>query len=151
MALASQSVIHAPDSQYATWMTDDGLPARHHIEGEASEGQIHQMETLSIGSGDDESATDPPPAYAASPQGLDLERDGLHANATPAWNGRVNIKIDTTAGRVSKLWASSLETDRDTEHDASSRAPNSDTVAAPRMNIVMQIVGSRGTFNLSYL
>lgn len=92
----------------------------------------------------------PPPAFNGSDYGhLDISQNGLDTGARIASDGRVNIKINQHNRKLSNLLLPALR--RQLELQRSKAEPEipeglgeTDGLPPPPMNIVIQIVGSRG-------
>ncbi|KAK3394228.1 glycosyltransferase family 28 domain-containing protein [Podospora didyma] len=100
-----------------------------------------------LGGGDDA----PPPAYGDSLDQLQLSQAGFEAGAAVTDDGRVNISINQKNRRLSELLAPTLRKQLLTESEPlpppyipASLGGLPGQVPPPPMNIVIQIVGSRG-------
>lgn len=92
----------------------------------------------------------PPPAYNGKQYGqLDISQNGLDTGAKISKDGRVNIKINARSHKVSDLLVPALRKQLDLQKKAD-EAPIPEDLAGkegvppPPMNVVVQIVGSRG-------
>jgi UDP:flavonoid glycosyltransferase YjiC (YdhE family) len=93
----------------------------------------------------------PPPAYNGADYGqLDISQNGLDTGASIASDGRVNIKINQRSKKLTDLLLPALrhQVDLQKRERAEPHIPEGlgeyDGLPPPRMNIVIQIVGSRG-------
>ena len=93
----------------------------------------------------------PPPPYNAGAYGqLDISQNGLDTGATVGNDGRVNIKIREKGRRVQDLLAPMLQRHMTELHKPAPEPEipeglgDMDGLPPPPMNIVIQIVGSRG-------
>ncbi|KEF59768.1 uncharacterized protein A1O9_04616 [Exophiala aquamarina CBS 119918] len=92
----------------------------------------------------------PPPAFNGAEYGqLDISQNGLDTGAQIASDGRVNIKINQRNRKLSNLLLPALRRQMELErHKAEPEIPEglgeTDGLPPPPMNIVIQIVGSRG-------
>ena len=95
--------------------------------------------------------TVPPPAYNGADYGqLDISQNGLNTGAKVASDGRINININQHKGKLTNLLAPALrhQMQLSKKGAAEPEIPKGlgevDGLAPPPMNIVIQIVGSRG-------
>ncbi|RVX67242.1 hypothetical protein B0A52_09279 [Exophiala mesophila] len=92
----------------------------------------------------------PPPAYNGGDYGkLDISQNGLDTGAQIASDGRVNIKINQRSRKLSNILLPALRRQLELQkHEAEPDIPaglgETDGLPPPPMNIVIQIVGSRG-------
>lgn len=94
----------------------------------------------------------PPPAYSGAGYGqLDINQNGLNTGAQVANDGRVNININQYKGKLSNLLLPALRHQMDLSKRKPSEPPHIpeglgevDGLPPPPMNVVIQIVGSRG-------
>jgi UDP:flavonoid glycosyltransferase YjiC (YdhE family) len=91
----------------------------------------------------------PPPAYNGKDYGqLDISQNGLDTGAKISKDGRVNIKINARSHKVSDLLVPALRKQLDLQKHEEAPIPEDlagkQGVPPPPMNIVIQIVGSRG-------
>lgn len=98
----------------------------------------------------------PPPAYTETYGELDITQDGMSTHAQIAEDGRININIHEKSGHLSMLLAPAMRTQLQLAEKAASRAraekPDASAVFGvpefardvPPLNIVIQIIGSRG-------
>jgi UDP:flavonoid glycosyltransferase YjiC (YdhE family) len=93
----------------------------------------------------------PPPAYNGADYGqLDISQNGMDTGARVAEDGRVNIKINQRNCRLSNLLIPALRQQFDLHTKAPKELPSlpgldsSTGLPPPPMNVVIQIVGSRG-------
>ena len=93
----------------------------------------------------------PPPAYNGADYGqLDISQNGMDTGARVAEDGRVNIKINQRNRKLTNLLVPALRTQFDLHTKAPKEPPSLpgldsvDGLPPPPMNIVIQIVGSRG-------
>ncbi|OCT51454.1 sterol 3beta-glucosyltransferase [Cladophialophora carrionii] len=94
----------------------------------------------------------PPPAYNSATYGeLDIDQNGLNTGAQVASDGRVNININQHKGKLTNLLLPALRQQLDLSKRKPSAEPQIpeglgevDGLPPPPMNIVIQIVGSRG-------
>ncbi|KIW66975.1 hypothetical protein PV04_06255 [Phialophora macrospora] len=94
----------------------------------------------------------PPPAYNSANYGeLDIDQNGLNTGAHVASDGRVNININQHRGKLTNLLLPALRHQLDLSKRKPSAEPQIpeglgeiDGLPPPPMNIVIQIVGSRG-------
>ncbi|KAK5070166.1 hypothetical protein LTR64_002003 [Lithohypha guttulata] len=93
----------------------------------------------------------PPPPYDADSYGhIDINQNGLDTGARVADDGRVNIKINEKGRRVRDILAPMLARQMtvpskdEAEPDVPEGLGDIDGLPPPTMNIVIQIVGSRG-------
>ena len=89
----------------------------------------------------------PPPPYDAGTYGqLDISQNGLDTGARVAKDGRVNIRIKEKSKRVTDILAPMLRARQESrpEPEIPEGLGYADGLAPPPMNIVIQIVGSRG-------
>ncbi|EJT74441.1 hypothetical protein GGTG_08281 [Gaeumannomyces tritici R3-111a-1] len=107
-------------------------------------------DTLDVDLGADKEA---PPAYGAHLDQLQLSQAGFEAGATVTSDGRVDINIHQTSGRFRDLLAPALRSQVFPREKASDLPPSyvppslggqPGQVPPPRLNVVVQIVGSRG-------
>ncbi|EQL34730.1 hypothetical protein, variant 1 [Blastomyces dermatitidis ATCC 26199] len=76
---------------------------------------------------------------------MDIKQSGIDTNAQVADDGRVNINIKERRGSLSKILGPAFETQQNHPFGASASLVGADTgLPVPRLNIVIQIVGSRG-------
>lgn len=83
-----------------------------------------------------------PPAYGELYGEVRHEEDGVGTSACVTDDGRVNIRINQLHRRLSQILTPALD-----QHiqNAQDRPPDSSPITSPpRLNIVMQVVGSRG-------
>ena len=93
----------------------------------------------------------PAPAYNGADYGqLDISQNGMDTGARIAEDGRVNIKINQRSRKLTNLLVPALRMQLDL-HTKGAKAPPSlpgldtvDGLPPPPMNVVIQIVGSRG-------
>jgi len=92
----------------------------------------------------------PPPAFNSAEYGhLDISQNGMDTGAQIASDGRVNIKINQRSKKLSNLLLPALRRQMELQrHKAEPEIPDglgeTDGLPPPPMNIVIQIVGSRG-------
>ncbi|KAJ9658344.1 hypothetical protein H2198_003774 [Neophaeococcomyces mojaviensis] len=87
----------------------------------------------------------PPPPYDAGQYGqLDISQNGLDTGARVGKDGRVNIKIKEKSKRVTEILAPMLRGKPEPEPEIPEGLGYADGLPPPPMNIVIQIVGSRG-------
>jgi UDP:flavonoid glycosyltransferase YjiC (YdhE family) len=93
----------------------------------------------------------PPPAYNGADYGqLDISQNGMDTGARVAEDGRVNIKINQTSRKLSNLLVPALRQQLDLRLKAPKEPPSLPGLDSwsglppPPMNVVIQIVGSRG-------
>lgn len=92
----------------------------------------------------------PPPAFNGADYGqLDISQNGMDTGARVASDGRVNIKINQHNRKLSNLLLPALRRQMELQrHKAEPDIPEglgeTDGLPPPPMNIVIQIVGSRG-------
>jgi UDP:flavonoid glycosyltransferase YjiC (YdhE family) len=96
----------------------------------------------------------PPPAFSGANHGqLDINQNGMNTGATVANDGRIDININQHKGKLSDLLLPALrhQMQLSKQHKAGVDTPqipeglgDVDGLPPPRMNIVIQIVGSRG-------
>ena len=93
----------------------------------------------------------PPPAYNGADYGqLDISQNGMDTGARVAEDGRVNIKINQRNRKLTNLLVPALRTQFDLhtkpekEHPSLPGLEPTDGLPPPPMNVVIQIVGSRG-------
>lgn len=94
----------------------------------------------------------PPPAYNGANYGnLDIQQNGLNTGAQVASDGRVDININQHKGKLTNLLLPALRHQLDVSKRRASEMPaipeglgETDGLPPPPMNIVIQIVGSRG-------
>ena len=93
----------------------------------------------------------PPPPYNGADYGqLDISQNGMDTGARVAEDGRVNIKINQRSCKLSNLLVPALRTQFDLRTKAPKEPPSLpgldvvDGLPPPPMNVVIQIVGSRG-------
>jgi UDP:flavonoid glycosyltransferase YjiC (YdhE family) len=93
----------------------------------------------------------PPPAYNGADYGqLDISQNGMDTGARVAEDGRVNIKINQTSRKLSNLLVPALRQQLDLHPKAPKEPPSLPGLDSwsglppPPMNVVIQIVGSRG-------
>lgn len=92
----------------------------------------------------------PPPAFNGAEYGqLDISQNGLDTGARIASDGRVNININQRSRKLSNLLLPALRRQMELQKDAAEpEIPDglgeTDGLPPPPMNIVIQIVGSRG-------
>ncbi|KAJ4379413.1 hypothetical protein N0V86_005458 [Didymella sp. IMI 355093] len=99
------------------------------------------MNTDLITPSEDEAHTGPP-AYGDIYGEIHSEQDGLGTNAHITDDGRVNIRINQLSRRFSQIFTPALDQHLHNAQDRPSTSPP--TSSPPRLNIVMQVVGSRG-------
>ncbi|OAP60468.1 hypothetical protein AYL99_05470 [Fonsecaea erecta] len=94
----------------------------------------------------------PPPAYNGAEYGqLDISQNGLNTGARLASDGRVNININQHKGKLTSLLLPALRHQLELSRQKPPSEPpipeglgDTDGLPPPPMNIVIQIVGSRG-------
>jgi UDP:flavonoid glycosyltransferase YjiC (YdhE family) len=93
----------------------------------------------------------PPPPYNGTDYGqLDISQNGMDTGAHVAEDGRVNIKINQRSCKLSNLLTPALRTQFDLRTKAPKEPPSLpgldmvEGLPPPPMNVVIQIVGSRG-------
>lgn len=93
----------------------------------------------------------PPPAYNGAEYGqLDISQNGLDTGARLASDGRVNIKINQHSRKLTNLLLPALRSQLDIQKQKGKEPlipeglGEADGLPPPPMNIVIQIVGSRG-------
>jgi UDP:flavonoid glycosyltransferase YjiC (YdhE family) len=93
----------------------------------------------------------PPPAYNGAQYGqLDISQNGMDTGAKIGKDGRVNIKINARSHKLSDLLVPALRRQLDLQKKKEQELPVPEDLAGdegyppPPMNIVIQIVGSRG-------
>src|ERR1700722_416489 len=93
----------------------------------------------------------PPPPYNGADYGqLDISQNGMDTGARVAEDGRINIKINQRSCKLSNLLVPALRTQFDLHTKAPKEPPSLpgldvvDGLPPPPMNVVIQIVGSRG-------
>lgn len=94
----------------------------------------------------------PPPAYGDVYGQLGNEKDGHGTSARVTDDGRVNIRINQLNRRFSQIFTPALRPPTETAPDKASTStpqiPSSlsgqDGIPPPRLNVVVQVVGSRG-------
>ncbi|KAJ6786514.1 hypothetical protein PWT90_09429 [Aphanocladium album] len=95
----------------------------------------------------------PPPAYGEAPGQIRAEKDGLGTTASVTEDGRVNIRINQLNRRLSQIFSPALAQQAQTAEDIPAPPPpyippslgGSEGVAPPPpLNVVIQVVGSRG-------
>ncbi|WPH03180.1 Hypothetical protein R9X50_00605600 [Acrodontium crateriforme] len=95
----------------------------------------------------------PPPAYGEHYGAIKNEQDGLGTNASVADDGRVNIRIEQKSRRLSSLLVPALRHQQDISENETPPPPpyippslggEEGVAPPPPMNIVIQVVGSRG-------
>ena len=93
----------------------------------------------------------PPPAYNGADYGqLDISQNGMDTGARVAEDGRVNIKINQRNRKLTNLLVPALRTQFDLHAKPTIEPPSLpgidgvDGLPPPPLNIVIQIVGSRG-------
>lgn len=94
----------------------------------------------------------PEPAYNGADYGqLDISQNGLDTGARIGSDGRVNIKINQRSKKLTNLLLPALRHQLELQREKASQEPpipeglgDTDGLPPPPMNIVIQIVGSRG-------
>ncbi len=95
----------------------------------------------------------PPPAYGDAPGEIHAEKDGLGTSANVTVDGRVNIRINQLNRRLSQICTPAIAQQAQSVQDTPSPPPvyippslgGSEGVAPPPpLNVVIQVVGSRG-------
>ncbi|KAJ3497385.1 hypothetical protein NLG97_g1948 [Lecanicillium saksenae] len=95
----------------------------------------------------------PPPAYGSAPGEIRAEKDGLGTTVSVTEDGRVNIRINQLNRRLSQIFTPALAQQAQTAEDIPAPPPpyippslgGSEAVAPPPpLNVVIQVVGSRG-------
>jgi UDP:flavonoid glycosyltransferase YjiC (YdhE family) len=93
----------------------------------------------------------PPPPYNGADYGqLDISQNGMDTGARVAEDGRINIKINQRSCKLSNLLVPALRTQFDLRTKAPKEPPSLpgldvvDGLPPPPLNVVIQIVGSRG-------
>ncbi|KAH0542669.1 hypothetical protein FGG08_002992 [Glutinoglossum americanum] len=98
----------------------------------------------------------PPPTYGQSYKEVEIEQDGLNTMARIADDGRVNINIDQRGRRLSNLLGSALRSQLDLQLGPEQPpglppgylppwvAGEAGQPPPPSLNIVIQVIGSRG-------
>ncbi|MCJ1386371.1 hypothetical protein MMC17_009497 [Xylographa soralifera] len=97
----------------------------------------------------------PPPAYSATYGLVDLSQAGLNTRANVANDGRVNINIDQKSRRLTNLLVPALRSQLNLQHIDEPPTPPPGYIPPsvddlhgqtppPPMNVVIQVVGSRG-------
>ncbi|PTB55442.1 glycosyltransferase family 1 protein [Trichoderma harzianum CBS 226.95] len=93
---------------------------------------------------------DAPPAYGSHHDQLQFSRTGFEAGAEVTGDGRINISINTKNKRLAELLAPSIASQVDAQpslppvYTLPSLTGEPGKEAPPRLNVVIQIVGSRG-------
>jgi len=146
--LSTQGEIDAETAQDAMLQQAQAVVAS---ETDESNGMVRLQSIDLLASGTDEEM--PPPAYGETYGEIRAEKDGLGTSASVADDGRVNIRINQFNRRLSQIFAPDLrEHLQGAQHDPPSNESHSsfsfEGKAAipppPPLNIVIQIVGSRG-------
>lgn len=114
--------------------------------------QYHSgVDETRVPEGEDENA--PPPAYSDELGAIHNEEGGMGTNAEIAPDGRVNIRIDQRSRKLSSFLVPALRTQLQTIQDAGPPPPPyipeslggpPGSPLPPPLNIVIQVVGSRG-------
>lgn len=95
----------------------------------------------------------PPPAYGESYGEIRREKDGLGTSATITEDGRVNIRINQVNRRLSQIFSPALRQHLQNVEDSQPTprlyippglGGEEEGLPPPRLNIVIQVVGSRG-------
>lgn len=95
----------------------------------------------------------PPPAYGDAPGQIHAEKDGLGTSANVTDDGRVNIRINQLNRRLSQVFTPAIAQQAQSVQDIPPPPPpyvppslgGSEGVAPPPpLNVVIQVVGSRG-------
>ncbi|MCJ1438511.1 hypothetical protein MMC27_007901 [Xylographa pallens] len=97
----------------------------------------------------------PPPAYSATYGLVDLNQAGLNTRANVANDGRININIDQKSRRLTNLLVPALRSQLNLQHVDEPPTPPpgyiprylgglGEQTPPPPMNVVIQVVGSRG-------
>ncbi|KAL2443709.1 Sterol 3-beta-glucosyltransferase UGT80B1 [Exophiala dermatitidis] len=94
----------------------------------------------------------PPPAYNGADYGqLDIDQNGMETGARIASDGRVNIKINQRSCKLTDLLIPALRRQLELQREKAAAKPwvpeglgETEGLPPPPMNIVIQIVGSRG-------
>lgn len=95
----------------------------------------------------------PPPAYGEHYGAITNERDGLGTKASVAADGRVNIRIQQKSNKLSSLLVPALRHQQEISEDEKVPPPpyippslggEEGIPPPPPLNIVIQVVGSRG-------
>ncbi|KAH8657897.1 putative glucosyl/glucuronosyl transferase [Xylariales sp. PMI_506] len=117
---------------------------------EAQEAQWQETNLLTPDAADDEL---PPPAYGDTYGEIRNEKDGLGASARVTDDGRVNIRIDQRNLRLSQILTPALRHQVQSVKESLPPPPpyipaslggKDKGLPPPRLNVVMQVVGSRG-------
>ncbi|MCJ1468979.1 hypothetical protein MMC07_007610 [Pseudocyphellaria aurata] len=111
-----------------------------------------QTQAVEIWTDDNESisssSSEPLPTYEQTPQGVHINQAGFQARATAAYDGRIDINIDSSARRLSRLFAPALQTTTQLGTGSvppfSALAGDAIGIPTPKLNVVIQIVGCRG-------
>lgn len=107
----------------------------------------------SLDPGHDELPDHPPPAYGDHFGHMSQEQDGFNTNAQVAEDGRVNINIQQSSKKLSNLLVPALRHQQEVARDEHAPPPpyippslggEAGVPAPPPMNVVVQVVGSRG-------
>ena len=94
----------------------------------------------------------PPPAYSDHYGQLKIEQNGMETGAKLQKDGRINIKFCQTSNKLSNMLVPALRRQLELQRVADDKEPpvpqglgeSADGLAPPPMNVVIQIVGSRG-------
>ncbi|EHA49927.1 hypothetical protein MCOR27_003005 [Pyricularia oryzae] len=117
-------------------------------DGDASSGNATRL--VDVG---DSAATDAPPAYSEHHDQFQLSQAGFAAGAAVTDDGRVNININQTSSRFTDLLIPALRTQTLPQEKITDLPPSyippslgglPGQAPPPKLNVVVQIVGSRG-------
>lgn len=95
----------------------------------------------------------PPPAYGDVYGEIRNEKDGLNTSATVSDDGRVNIRINQVNRRLSQVFIPALRQEAQSTQDSGPPPPcyippslggQEGSPSLPKLNVVIQVVGSRG-------
>ena len=95
----------------------------------------------------------PPPAYGDAPGEIHAKKDGLGTSANVTDDGRVNIRINQLNRRLSQIFTPAIAQQAQSVQDTPSPPPayippslggDEGVAPPPPLNVVIQVVGSRG-------
>ncbi|OQO05582.1 hypothetical protein B0A48_09352 [Cryoendolithus antarcticus] len=86
----------------------------------------------------------PPPAYENTDSDLQIDQDGLNTSTRATDDGRINIRIDQLNRHLSQILTPALRQTAADVRDEPTPPLASDSTLPPSLNVIIQVVGSRG-------
>ncbi|KAK6433847.1 hypothetical protein LTR95_009970 [Oleoguttula sp. CCFEE 5521] len=128
--------------------TDSTQPARQNYGLSRQQIDAASFGTQTSHEGTESPAADndeePPPAYGDTDSDLHVNQDGLDTSARVTDDGRINIRINQLNRRLSQILTPALRQTAADLQDTPLPSPAADTLKPPSLNVVIQVVGSRG-------